>query len=631
MKRVFPLAFAAFASCQGVVTAPRAPTFAIARVEPASVATLGARAGGTITIVHIGKSTIAYVADEDDRTLRTFDIDDERELSAFPLDGAPAQIVTMPNDRVAVALRDRASVEIVEGSGGPGSAFRKIASIDTPDDPVGLARSPDDKSLLVASGWGHALSVFDAATYERRALVDLGREPRAVAVSDDGKKAFVSHAAGDALSVIDLEHPNAKVKAWRLESESWAAGFRMMPTGPFMRKSNNANAIAISEEPAGRVFVAHALSHTTAGDANSDVKETVETTGYGGGELGANDVFDLAVVDEKKGEPMDFEPRPMDDQVIVRVAREEATCLVPRAAVTFGAKLFVACVDTSRVLELDAGWFHPDSQQTRVFDVPSGPVGLAVDTEGSRLVVWSQFARKITLLPAASDATFTLASFRVHAEHPLDATLARGREIFHTQSRKISDDGRVCASCHPDGRDDGLVWTTNEGPRQTPMLAGRLDGSAPYGWRGTAIDVPTHLKTTLKRLGGTGLDDGDRDALVAWLRAMPAPRSHVDETLARRGETIFQSKEAACATCHGIGGDLPDGERHNVMSWAQGDKIGIFDTPSLRSVGGTAPYFHDGRYKDLRTLLVSVDGTMGHTKQLAPSDLDALETYLRSL
>ena len=53
-----------------------------------------------------------------------------------------------------------------------------------------------------------------------------------------------------------------------------------------------------------------------------------------------------------------------------------------------------------------------------------------------------------------------------------------------------------------------------------------------------------------------------------------------------------------------------------------------FDTPSLRYVGGTGPWFHDGRYKTMHDLLVKSDGKMGHTKHLSEEDLDALEAYL---
>ena len=51
----------------------------------------------------------------------------------------------------------------------------------------------------------------------------------------------------------------------------------------------------------------------------------------------------------------------------------------------------------------------------------------------------------------------------------------------------------------------------------------------------------------------------------------------------------------------------------------------------LKGIGGTGPYFHDGRYKTLRELLVSSDGKMGNTKHLSNDDLDALEAFMRSL
>ena len=78
-------------------------------------------------------------------------------------------------------------------------------------------------------------------------------------------------------------------------------------------------------------------------------------------------------------------------------------------------------------------------------------------------------------------------------------------------------------------------------------------------------------------------------------------------------------------------GTFTDGNRHDVQSKAKGDPQRRFDTPSLRFVAGTAPYFHDGRYPTLRALLLASDGKMGHTSQLSPHEMDALEAYLRSL
>ena len=88
---------------------------------------------------------------------------------------------------------------------------------------------------------------------------------------------------------------------------------------------------------------------------------------------------------------------------------------------------------------------------------------------------------------------------------------------------------------------------------------------------------------------------------------------------------------AVCARgrCHGAGGT--DNKLHDVQSRDHADKKADFNTPSLKFVGGHAPYFHDGRYDTLHDLLVKSDGAMGHTKQLKPGELDALEAYMRSL
>ena len=138
---------------------------------------------------------------------------------------------------------------------------------------------------------------------------------------------------------------------------------------------------------------------------------------------------------------------------------------------------------------------------------------------------------------------------------------------------------------------------------------------------------------TFKRLGGTGITGDDKDALMAYVGSLraPAARKVKDPAAVVRGQTIFRSSQAECSSCHGSDGDLPDGVSHDVKSRAGADVRTKFDTPSLRFIGGSAPYFHDGRYKDLHTLLTKSDGKMGHTKHLAPDELADLEAYLGSM
>jgi len=107
--------------------------------------------------------------------------------------------------------------------------------------------------------------------------------------------------------------------------------------------------------------------------------------------------------------------------------------------------------------------------------------------------------------------------------------------------------------------------------------------------------------------------------------------AHEEDALVTQGRRLYESDAVGCASCHGEDGIVPDTFTHNVQSWAQGDRRGVFDTPSLRFLGSTAPYFHDGRYRSLTALLSSTRKTMGHAAQLTDHERGALEAYLRTL
>ncbi len=215
-----------------------------------------------------------------------------------------------------------------------------------------------------------------------------------------------------------------------------------------------------------------------------------------------------------------------------------------------------------------------------------------------------------------------------------DDAFTHGRALFHAVGdSRVSSDGRACASCHPDGRDDGLVWSSPDGPRQTPMLAGRLVHTAPYGWTGSRDTIAGHMHDTMSRLHGKGLPDSDVDAIAAYITTLKTPTvsPHAADADVARGREIVLAEDTHCVQCHIPDGTFTDGQRHDVGSATVADRARAFDTPSLRFVGGTAPYFHDGRYATFRELFAATDGKMGNTKQLSDRDLGALEAYLKTL
>ncbi len=635
---------------QGAAKAPAASARAASCAAYKSVARpLGApHMGATVALAEVEGKTIAYVADEDAHAIEAVDVDAAKMLATTPLEGAPSQLMILADGRVVVLLRDAGRMVVLEAEG----AARPLAercSVATDAEPVALASTKDDGKVLVSTGWGQTLGVYEGAKLSPLAKVKLPREPRAVALGDDDKVAYVSHAVGGAISVVDLGSLEAKQVPLRGHDGRFTARGRSKkfrksipfnPSDPNSgRMSCQSFALAKSMAPGGRILAPQVF--VDAGDPEQ------RTEGYGDVNQ-PTEVPGIAVLDEGTRAPIDSSLVPSVDAAVFggqKDARDHhEECLLPRAAATDprSRTLLVACAGIDTVIAYDASSGAPATSEKRRWVTGAGPSGIAVDPKKPRAFVWSQFDRTLGTLDMASNDLVDdkgLAPKQVaHVTMPALATpvpvaYALGRSLFHAVGdTRVSKDGRACASCHPDGRDDAITWATPDGPRRSIMLAGRVATSSPYSWNGGEKSLQDHLANTFDRLGGTGLKSLELDAIVTYISTMhgPARITPPADGKVQRGAAIFASKEAKCAECH-ASATFADGALHDVQSRAKSDRTEAFDTPSLRFVGGTGPYFHDGRYKSLHDLLRDVDGKMGHTKQLSENDLDALESYLRTL
>jgi mono/diheme cytochrome c family protein len=284
--------------------------------------------------------------------------------------------------------------------------------------------------------------------------------------------------------------------------------------------------------------------------------------------------------------------------------------------------MLVACRDLGQVVawSTTAGAALLRSERGR-WVVGAGVDGVAVDAEHHEAWAWSPFDRRLDRLALDDgaiqpDDTITLVATRT-------VPAAEGRREFHTPR---AFDGRSCASCHIDGRDDGLVWQSPRGVVQTPVLAGRLEDTAPFGWHGDGVDLADHMRRTFRRMRAAPPDDATLAALEAYLRVMPTylPEPGRWTAAQARGREVFRSPAAGCDACHAddVG---TDAARHAIVRGAP------IDTPSLRFVGDTAPYMHDGRYATLRETLVHTDSRMGLTSGLSEGEIADLIAYLRVL
>lgn len=200
-----------------------------------------------------------------------------------------------------------------------------------------------------------------------------------------------------------------------------------------------------------------------------------------------------------------------------------------------------------------------------------------------------------------------------------------GRDLFFVTSQS----GLACVTCHPDGGDDGRVWTFERiGPRRTPSLRGGIAATAPFHWDGdlSTFGALMHEVFT-RRMGGGIVRDDQVDALAAWVEGIPAVRvaPPADTAQAARGEALFRSVEVGCVGCHA-------GPKYTNNATVDVGTRGAFQVPSLSGLAARAPYMHDGCAATLRQRFSDVDcgggDRHGRTSQLTDAEVDDLVAWL---
>lgn len=213
---------------------------------------------------------------------------------------------------------------------------------------------------------------------------------------------------------------------------------------------------------------------------------------------------------------------------------------------------------------------------------------------------------------------------------PGESMLDTGHELFH---RAVDVNvGLACASCHPEGREDGLSWTfVDVGQRRTQSVAGGVLATAPLHWDG---DLPTFDRLMnevfTRRMSGPAVGAGHAYALSRWVDSIPAVPSGapLDAAAVARGKDVFERPAVACTGCHS--GELLT----NNQSFDVGTG-GVFQTPSLRGLWARAPYMHQGCAPTLEARLLDAScgggDAHGRTSQLSSDEVADLVQYLKSL
>jgi hypothetical protein len=270
----------------------------------------------------------------------------------------------------------------------------------------------------------------------------------------------------------------------------------------------------------------------------------------------------------------------------------------------------------STVLEFSVCGTH-DVLATTLGDVATDaqPTAVAFDGSGDLLVQTREPAQLWILDSSGGRHAVTL------------STASRrdtGHDLFHVQAGQMV----ACASCHPEGRDDGHVWLLDGHLRRTPSLSATIAGTAPYHWPGDFKDMNALVQNVYTvRMGGSVLASDQLGVVEHWvlgLPSLPAP-SWVDANAAARGKVSFENATVACATCHS-GPKLTNNKTVDVGTGAP------YQVPPLVGVGWRTPLMHDGCAATIADRFGSCS-TPGHgdLSSLSSADVSDLSAYLESL
>ncbi|MBM4088650.1 MAG: cell surface protein [Planctomycetes bacterium] len=608
--------------------------------------------------------------------------------SPSPL-GPDSLCVSSDGQRLFVAQFDALRVDVLDLGNST-----VLASVPVPGRPSGMCLDSDGKLLLVTcDGQPGTLCAIDATTLEIRWTLAAGHGPLAPTLHPRQRHLYVCNRFDNGVSVLDLDSrrelrrvpavrepcgaaiaPDGRLlfvinhlPAERSDGPVVAAAITVIDTTDhhathvrLMDGSTGLRGICVSPD-ARYVYVVHTLARhglpatRVEGswmNANALTILDVQTT-----ELIATVLLDDA--DRGAANPWAVAVSPADGLLCISHAGTHEVSLInasrlmekivekessvhrargPRGPYSYAVTEPDIPEDVARLFErlaqppLDEEPGFMSDLRVRVALPGQGPRGMAI--AGSKAYVSQYFSDALAVvdLPTGAAVPFPL------GPRPIPSPRRRGEMLFH-DATICRQHWQSCASCHPDGRTDGLNWDlTNDGvgnPKNTKSLVS-AHSTPPAMWSGVRPSAEIAVREGLQHVLFADVKEDDAVAIDGYLmslRPVPGPR-HTDGTLsaaAIRGRQLFLSKEVGCGECH----PPPlytDGRMYDVGSEAPFDRRTDFDTPGLIECWRTAPYFHDGRYASLRDLLAGNHGKpRDGNMRLSETQVQDLIEFLLSL
>jgi mono/diheme cytochrome c family protein len=572
-------------------------------------------AGGTIAIISAGKH--AAVSDPDHDQIVVIDLDSMAIVHTVPLAPGddPGRLIEDSGGRIHVALRRGRGVAVVDPTG------TLVGRLPVCLQPRGLAYDYDSDSVHVACAGGELVSYTGSSGEVTRSL-KIDRDLRDVVI--DGSRLLVSRFKSAELLAVEND---GRISARLLPP---VPAFPSAPGGTGGTGGGGGSGGSTSPGSPGAANLKPAVAWRTIPSP-------------GGGAIMVHQIVDLSPISTTPG-GYGGQCRKIIQTGVAQIrvgaggwSVSGLPTVLPVDVATNGVGSFVAVASAARTPGANFGvnlpyavFAPPPGQQTSVF--PCGPaIGNPPLAEGNpeplgrvTAVAFDNTGR--LALQTREPAMFYLGTRSV--DLPGRSRKHTGHELFHTATAG----GLACASCHPEGGDDGQTWNFAAfGQRRTQTLAGGIAGTEPFHWSGDMRDFAALASDVFSsRMSGPVVQPGHTVSMMRWINTIPrwqAP-AVVDAAAVQRGEALFNQADVACVSCHN-GARLTNNLNTNVGT---GEALQV---PSLVGLAWRAPYMHNGCAPTLldRFGFTSCGGGDAHgkTSHLSAAQKADLVAYLDTL
>ncbi len=567
-----------------------------------------------------------YVANMDVNTVSILDAKTKKIRAEVSVGKEPQQLTLSPDGQyVYVSCLFDNQVDVISTK-----EKKVVDSIEVGIQPYGLVTSPNGDTLYVANYQSGTLSIIDTNERKEKKELKIGDRPRTIAITKDGKKLYVPHYLDGNISVIDTEE----------DKVAKTIALAVSPDQPDRKKSqgipNTIEQFVISPD-GKKAFAPHLLTNI---DTPIHFQETIFPA--------------VSVIDLVKDEEIVEERKELFNEINISDVKNETVIVSNPYDVAFqpdGSKAYVVMSGSEDLVVFD---LTRGGNATQILRHIKGdnPRGIVMSKDGQNLFVHNAMSHNLATIQTGGDNPYARAKMtgepvKLIKKDSLSKDAREGKTMFYSANSDefaTSITGNYwmsCASCHSDGDMNRLTFTTAKGPRNVPSNVVTTETGL-FMWDGTRNEFADYIHTVQGEMGGMMELDPSKpipedvqhmyDSLLVFLQdpnSYPPPQSpyrqkdgRLTET-ATKGEQLFNRK-GNCLSCHGgefftdsgkavnEEGELTERNTNFLHDIGTGSKLDVpskgdargqfqnprdgkkFDTPTLRGVWATAPYFHDG-------------------------------------